>query len=132
MLLYCLRCALKPSASTISISKLYQHFRERDLPYGLQNSLFLAASLANSVLNPSCSPSLPTLLRHRSKARYGWVANPSAGTSQRLLPTGTFTLQDTPSFPRRDNAGITRSASAASNVGCIRLLAKYLFDSEQL
>jgi hypothetical protein len=30
------------------ISKLYQHFRERDLPYGLQNSL--------PTLSPSCSP----------------------------------------------------------------------------
>ena len=31
----------------------------------------------------------------------GWL-NPYAGTSQHLLPTGTFTLQDTPSFARRD------------------------------
>ena len=34
-------------------------------------------------------------LRHRRKTRYGWVANP--------YPTGTFTLQDMPSFARRDN-----------------------------
>jgi hypothetical protein len=32
------------------ISKLYQHFRERDLPYGLQDSL--------PTLSPSCSPRL--------------------------------------------------------------------------
>jgi len=26
---------LKPSTSALNISKLYQHFRERDFPYGL-------------------------------------------------------------------------------------------------
>ncbi len=51
MLLCCLRCTLKPSASATVISKLYQHFRERDSPYGLQDSL--------PTLNPSCS--LPIL-----------------------------------------------------------------------
>ena len=35
-------------------------------------------------------------LRHRRKTRYGWVASP--------YPTGTFTLQDTPSLSWRDNA----------------------------
>jgi len=60
------------------MSKLYQHFRERDLPYGLQDSL--------STLRPSCS-SWITRLRQGRKTRYGWVANP--------YPTGTFTLQDT-------------------------------------
>ena len=44
------------------ISKLYQHFRERDLPYGLQNSL--------STLRPSCS-SWITQLRQGRKTRYG-------------------------------------------------------------
>jgi len=34
-------------------------------------------------------------LRHGPKTRYGWMASP--------YPTGTFTLQDTPSFARRDN-----------------------------
>ena len=57
------------------ISKLYQHFRERDLPYGLQDSL--------STLRPFCSPCLPAVLRHGPKTRYGWVASP--------CPTGTFT-----------------------------------------
>jgi hypothetical protein len=47
MLLCCLRRTLKPSASAISISKLYQHFRVRDHPYGLQDSL--------PTLSPSCS-----------------------------------------------------------------------------
>ena len=78
---------LKPSASaTTPLSKLYQHFRERGSPYGLQDSL--------STLHLSCSPQ-PSRLRHRSKTRYGWVANP--------FPTGTFTLQDAPSFAWRDN-----------------------------
>src|SRR6056297_1531663 len=39
MLLCCLRRPLKPSASAIAVSKLYQHFRERGLPCGLQDSL---------------------------------------------------------------------------------------------
>jgi len=72
------------------ISKLYQHFRERDLPYGLQDSL--------STLHPSCS--LLLQLRHGCKTRYGWVASP--------FPTGTFTPLDTPSFARRDNAKLSR------------------------
>lgn len=45
------------------------HFRVRDHPYGLQDSL--------PTLNPSCSLHLFIQLRHGSKARYGWVANPS-------------------------------------------------------
>jgi hypothetical protein len=36
-------------------------------------------------------------LRHGRKTRYGWVATPS--------PTGTFTLQETPSLSWRKNAG---------------------------
>ncbi len=95
MLLCCLRCTLKPSASAIVISKLYQHFRVRDHPYGLQNSL--------PTLNPSCSLQNFMHLRHGSKARYGWVANPYRKSLLFSLPTGTFTLQDTPSFARRDN-----------------------------
>ena len=67
------------------ISKLYQHFRVRGHPYGLQDAL--------STLRPSCSPILR--LRHGRKTRYGWVATP--------FPMGTFTPQDTPSFARRDN-----------------------------
>ena len=35
------------------------------------------------------------LLRHRRNTRYGWVASP--------YPTGTFTLQDAPSFAWRAN-----------------------------
>jgi hypothetical protein len=35
-------------------------------------------------------------LRHGRKTRYGWVASP--------YPTGTFTLQETPSFSWRSNA----------------------------
>ena len=40
--------ALKPSASAIAMSKLYQHFRVRGHPCGLQDAL--------STLRPSCSP----------------------------------------------------------------------------
>jgi len=75
------------------ISKLYQHFRERDLPYGLQDAL--------STLSPSCSSSFQRL-RHGPKTRYGWVANP--------YPTGTFTRQEAPSFSQRDNGQANRRA----------------------
>jgi hypothetical protein len=53
MLLYCLRRTLKPSASAIAISKLYQLFRVRDHPYGLQDSL--------PTLRPFCS--IPLIFR---------------------------------------------------------------------
>ena len=84
--------ALKPSASAIAMSKLYQHFRVRGHPYGLQDAL--------STLRPSCSPQASLRLRHGRKTRYGWVASP--------YPTGTFTLQDTPSFSWRDNGKAQR------------------------
>ncbi len=69
----------------IPISELYQHFRRRGPPCGLQNSL--------STLQLSCSPKT-SRLRHRRKTRYGWVATP--------FPTGTLTLQDKPSFAWRE------------------------------
>src|SRR5712671_5076925 len=81
--------ALKPSASAIAMSKLYQHFRVRGHPYGLQDAL--------STLRPSCAPGSRPRRRHGRKTRYGWVARPS--------PTGTFTPQETPSLSWRDNAG---------------------------
>src|SRR4029453_9296089 len=81
--------ALKPSASAIALSKLYQHFRVRGHPCGLQDTL--------STLRPSCSPRVPSRLRHGRKTRYGWVATPD--------PTGTFTLLETPSLSWRDTAG---------------------------
>jgi hypothetical protein len=68
MLLCCLRRTLKPSASATVISKLYQHFRERGLPYGLQ---VLCLRLTHLV---RCTSFMQ--LRHGSKARYEWVANP--------------------------------------------------------
>src|SRR2546425_10067942 len=89
MVLCCLRCALKPSASaTSAISKLYQHFRGHGSPYGLQDTL--------STLRPFCSLQASLRLRHGRKTRYGWVASP--------YPTGTFTLLETPSLSWRDNA----------------------------
>ena len=77
----------------LRFSKLYQHFRERDLPYGLQDSL--------PTLSPCCSPLAG--LRDGPKARYGWVASPYDDTLLHRHPTGTCTLQETPSFARRDN-----------------------------
>ena len=93
MLLFCLRCALKPSASGLRFSKLYQHFRERDFPYGLQNSLCTLTLLFRSPV---------TRLLNKINTRYGWRVSP--------YPTGTFTLQDTLSFAQRDNARFSRSA----------------------
>src|SRR5262245_10238239 len=72
-----------------AFSKLYQHFRVRGHPCGLQDTL--------STLRPSCSPRIPPRLHHGRKTRYGWVASP--------YPTGTFTLQETPSFSWREDAG---------------------------
>src|SRR5436853_7089976 len=72
----------------MAMAKLYQHFRVRGHPYGLQDAL--------STLRPSCSPQASLRLRHGRKTRYGWVARP--------YPTGTFTLQETPSLSWRDNA----------------------------
>jgi hypothetical protein len=82
------------------ISKLYQHFRERGLPYGLQDAL--------STLSPSCS-SPSQQLRHGPKTRLGWVANP--------YPTGTFTLQDAPSFAQRDDVGDEPRLTATGRSG---------------
>jgi len=36
------------------------------------------------------------------------VADPYKSPLLNFLPTGTFTLQDVPSFPRRDNADVGR------------------------
>jgi DDE superfamily endonuclease len=80
-----------------AISKLYQHFRERGLPYGLQDAL--------STLSPSCSPSFRRL-RQGPKTRYGWVASP--------FPTGTLTLQEAPSFAQRDNVTFHFTPTSAS------------------
>ena len=90
--------ALKPSASAIALSKLYQHFRVRGHPCGLQDTL--------STLRPSCSPLVLSRLRHGRKTRYGWVANP--------YPTGTFTLPETPSLSWRDNAAPQPRPKAAA------------------
>ena len=54
-------------------------------------------------------------LRHGRKTRYGWVARP--------YPTGTFTLQEMPSFSWRENAGAQPRLEAGAQrtlegVGC--------------
>ena len=84
----CLRERSNPRRPLLAFSKLYQHFRVRGHPYGLQDTL--------STLRPSCSPGSCPRLRHGRKTRYGWVTHPS--------PTGTCTLQETPSLSWSDNA----------------------------
>ena len=82
----CLRCALKPSASATS--------HVEAVP-ALQETRF---SLRPTGCSVYASPILFTVsprFRHGRKTRYGWVANP--------YPTGTFTLQETPSFAWREN-----------------------------
>ena len=58
--------AFKPSASAIAMSKLYQHFRVRGHPYGLQDTL--------STLRPSCSPCLHGSAMDARLATGGWLA----------------------------------------------------------
>src|SRR5438094_583287 len=107
--------ALKPSASAMAMSKLYQHFRVRGHPCGLQDAL--------STLRPSCSPGSSPRLRHGRKTRYGWVASP--------YPTGTFTLQETPSLSWRDNATFQLLPGAEAKrrlraISCKLLFGKYV------
>jgi hypothetical protein len=91
---------LKLSASALALSRLYQHFRERDFPYGLQDSLCTLAPYCCSRVTP---------LRNGTNTRYGRVASP--------YPTGTYTPQETPSFARRDNvkAKAARAPNDAKN-----------------
>jgi hypothetical protein len=67
-------------------------FTVREDPYGLQVSLCtLTLYFRSSVAQ----------LLNKINTRYGWMVNP--------FPTGTFTLQDTLSFPQRDNAAVSRN-----------------------
>src|SRR6266571_2090268 len=95
---YCLRERENPRRPQQAFSKLYQHFRVRGHPYGLQDTL--------STLRPSCSSCVRPRLRHGRKTRYGWVARP--------YPTRTFTLQETPSLSWRENAAPQPRPEAAA------------------
>ena len=78
---------LKPSASATS------HFEA--VP-ALQGTRFPLRPTGFSVYaSPILFGHFPARLRHGRKTRYGWVASP--------YPTGTFTLQETPSFSWRCN-----------------------------
>jgi hypothetical protein len=77
------------------ISKLYQHFRERGLLYGLQDAL--------PTLSPSCSQPLGYFARDPRLDTGEWLTlmkRPYDLFSRQ----GLSPLQDTPSFPWRDNA----------------------------
>jgi len=65
--------ALQPSASAIAMSKLYQHFRVRGHPCGLQDSL--------STLRPSCSPCLHDSAMDARLATGGWLLLTRQGLS---------------------------------------------------
>ena len=89
MLLCSLRCALKPSASaTSAISKLYQHFRGHDSPYGLQDTL--------STPRPSCSPCLHGSAMDARLDTGGWLILTRQGLSpckRRQAYLGAITLE---------------------------------------
>lgn len=65
--------AFKPSASAMAMSKLYQHFRVRGHPCGLQDSL--------STLRPFCSPCLHGSAMDARLATGGWLALTRQGLS---------------------------------------------------
>ena len=78
-----------------AISKLYQHFRERGLPYGLQDAL--------STLSPSCSPSCNDSAKDPRLDTGGWLALTRRGLSprkRRQASLGAITSRVSRSFPR--------------------------------
>ncbi len=81
------------------ISKLYQHFRQRDLPYGLQDSL--------PTLSPSCSLPFANSAMDPRLDTGGWLALTGEPLDS-SFPTGTFTRKDALSFAQRDNARLER------------------------
>ncbi len=89
MVLCCFRWALKPSATEIRISELYQLSGSTDSPTAY---MILCVRFVCFVRRKFHR------LRHRRNTRYGWLARP--------YPTRTFTLQDAPSFAWRANAVI--------------------------
>src|SRR5262245_65804576 len=79
--------ALKPSASAIAMSTLYQHCRVRGHPYGLQDTL--------STLRPSCSPCLHGSAMDARLATGGWLALTRQGLApckRRQACLGAITL----------------------------------------
>ncbi len=99
-LLCCLRCTLKPSASATNLSRSCTSTSGRASPLRPTGFSVYASPVLFAAFRR---------LRHGRKTRYGWVAGP--------YPTGTLTLQETPSLSRRDNAsssaaGVARSAAA--------------------
>ena len=80
--------ALKPSASAIAMSKLYQHFRVRGHPCGLQDT--------RSTLRPSCSPCLHDSAMDARRDTGGWLALTRLGLSpskRRQAFLGAITTQ---------------------------------------
>ena len=98
MILYCLRRTLQPSATGTG------SFRSDASTSG--SAISPAACMIHCV-RFACfvRKRYLLLLRNRRNTRYGWVANP--------FPTGTFTLQDAPSFAWRANDCHHRTAEAA-------------------
>jgi len=88
MISCCFRKALKPSATgIIAISKLYQLSGNAIFPTAYMILCVRFICFVRRKFHP---------LRHRRNTRYGWLARP--------FPTGTFTLQDAPSFAWHSNA----------------------------
>ncbi len=98
-----------PRRPHLAISKLYQHFRGRSSPYGLQDTL--------STPRPFCSPCSKPRLRPGRKTRYGWVARPDPTGA--LIPCkrrqaflGAITLALT-CCRKRERSGGWRQSGAA-------------------
>ncbi len=87
MLLFCLRCTLRPSASGTDFVEAVPALQGARSPLRPTRFSVYAYLTFRSWITP---------LLIEINTRYGWVANP--------YPTGTSTPKDTPSFPRRDNA----------------------------
>jgi len=89
MILYCFRKALKPSATeTNQISELYQLSGSTISPTAYMILCVRFVCFVRRKFHP---------LRHKRNTQYRWLAKPYL--------TGTFTLQDAPSFAWHSNAG---------------------------
>jgi hypothetical protein len=95
------------SSSTLKLSTSATSYFEA-VP-ALQGARSPLRPTAFSVYACPISCSRLSLLRNGTNTRYGWVTN--------HYPTGTFTRQETPSLPRRDNGSGNSPGMAASDVG---------------
>ncbi len=102
--------AFKPSASALAMSKLYQHFRVRGPPCGLQDTL--------STLRPSCSPCPHGSAMDARLDTGGWLPLTRQGLSpckrcQAFLGAITLPVSCARKPERRRSGGYWRSLARA-------------------